>query len=392
VSGIGGVVSSAELELQGASRLRVLLVEDDPSFVQFLRDTLPASGAEQLDLTAVTRLSAAIVALREHPFDAVLLDLNLPDSHGLPTLQQLTRADDHVPVVVLTGIDDTSRAQEAMRLGAQDWLTKGNSDPDLVVRALHYAVERKRLTERLARSQKLEAIGQLARNVAHEFNNVLTIIVGHAGLAGTDDPQVRNRSLGEIEQAAKRGALLTRQLLGLARPRAQAAAVADVRQAITSVNGLCKAVLPRSVTMVLDVRETARVPMAQEQLEQVLLNLVLNARDAMPDGGTITIATRRSDASRDGTGPGNNHAAPSRIQVRVQDTGIGIDRETLPRLFEPFFTTKGESGTGLGLMIAQELIEHAGGTIRIESEYGKGATVLIDLPGEGFAAPGLPLG
>jgi two-component system, cell cycle sensor histidine kinase and response regulator CckA len=372
------------LELQGASRLRVLLVEDDPSFVQFLRDSLPAWGAEQLDLTAVTRLSAAIVALKEHSFDAVLLDLNLPDSHGLPTLQQLTRADDHVPVVVLTGIDDTSRAQEAMRLGAQDWLTKGNSDPDLVVRALHYAVERKRLTERLARSQKLEAIGQLARNVAHEFNNVLTIIVGHAGLAGTDDPQVRNRSLGEIEQAAQRGALLTRQLLGLARPRAQAAAVADVRQAITSVNGLCKAVLPRTVTMALDVRDTARVPMAQEQLEQVLLNLVLNARDAMPDGGTITIATTRSDASREGSGPGDDHAAAhSRIQVRVQDTGIGIHPDTLPRLFEPFFTTKGESGTGLGLMIAQELIEHAGGTIRVESEYGKGAAVLIDLPGEG---------
>jgi signal transduction histidine kinase len=359
------------------------LVEDDPSFVQFLRDSLPAWGAEQVDLTAVTRLSAAILALKEHTFDAVLLDLNLPDSHGLPTLQQLTRADDHVPIVVLTGIDDTRRAQEAMRLGAQDWLTKGNSDPDLVVRALHYAVERKRLTERLARSQKLEAIGQLARNVAHEFNNVLTIIVGHAGLAGTDDPRVRNHALAEIEQAAQRGALLTRQLLGLSRPRAQASAVSDVRQAITSVHGLCEAVLPRTVTMGLDVRETAQVPMAQAQLEQVLLNLVLNARDAMPHGGTITIATTRSAAWRDGRKPQNAHAAaPSRIQVRVQDTGIGIHPETLPRLFEPFFTTKGEAGTGLGLMIAQELIEHAGGTIRIESEYGKGPTVLIDLPVE----------
>jgi two-component system, cell cycle sensor histidine kinase and response regulator CckA len=377
-------VSSVGLELQGASRIRVLLVEDDPSFVRFLRDSFPAFGVEQIDLTAVARLSAAIVAMKEHAFDAVLLDLNLPDSDGLSTLQQITRVDHRVPVVVLTGIDDTGRAKEAMRLGAQDWLTKGNSDPDLVVRALHYAVERKRLTERLARSQKLEAIGQLARNVAHEFNNVLTIIVGHAGMAGTDDPYVRNRSLGEIEQAAKRGALLTRQLLGLARPRAQAAATADVRQAIASVTGLCEAVLPRAITMALDARETARVPMAQEQLEQVLLNLILNARDAMPQGGTITIATTRSDTVRDGGAPRNNDAAArSRIQVRVQDTGIGIHPETIPRLFEPFFTTKGESGTGLGLMIAQELIEHAGGTIRVESELGRGATVLIDLPGEG---------
>jgi signal transduction histidine kinase len=271
-----------------------------------------------------------------------------------------------------------------MRLGAEDWLTKDNSDPDLVVRAVHYAVVRKRLTERLARLQKLEAIGQLARNVAHEFNNVLTIIVGHAGVAGTDDPHVRNHSLGEIEQAATRGALLTRQLLGLARPRTHAAAVADVRQAIASVNGLCEAVLPRTITIALDVRETALVPMAQEQLEQVLLNLILNARDAMPHGGTITVATTRSNGTLDGSGPRNNHAAsPSRIQIRVHDTGIGIDPETLPRLFEPFFTTKGESGTGLGLMIAQELIEHAGGTIRVESEYGQGAMVLIDLPRDG---------
>jgi signal transduction histidine kinase len=362
------------------------LVEDDPSFVQFLRDSLPTWGADQLDLTAVGRLSAALVALKERSFDAVLLDLNLPDSQGLPTLQRLTRADDHMPVVVLTGIDDTSRAQEAMRLGAQDWLTKDNSDPDLVVRALHYAVERKRLTERLARSQKLEAIGQLARNVAHEFNNVLTIIVGHAGLAGTDDPDVRKHALEEIEQAVQRGALLTRQLLGLARPGARAAAVADVRQAIASVKGLCEAVLSQTVTMALDVRETAQVPMAQEQLEQVLLNLILNARDAMPHGGTITIATSRSDTSRDGSGSGSGSshaAAPSRIQIRVQDTGMGIHPDALPRLFEPFFTTKGESGTGLGLMIAQELIEHAGGTIRVESEYGHGATVLIDLPREG---------
>jgi two-component system, cell cycle sensor histidine kinase and response regulator CckA len=378
-------VSSVGLALRGTSRLRVLLVEDDPSFVQFLRDSLPTWGAEELHLTAVTRLSAAIVALKEDPFDAVLLDLNLPDSHGLPTLQELTRADDHVPVVVLTGIDDTSSAQEAMRLGAQDWLTKDHSDPDLVVRALHYAVERKRLTDRLTQSQKLEAIGQLARNVAHEFNNLLTIILGHAALVGaTGDPQVRNHAAGEIEQAAKRGALLTRQLLGIARPKVQAAAVGDVRQAIMSVNGLCEAVLPRTVTMEVVAGETAVVPMPQEQLEQVLLNLVLNARDAMPYGGTITMATTRSDASRDGSGPANNHAtAASRIQVRVQDTGTGIHPETLPRLFEPFFTTKGESGTGLGLMIAQELIEHAGGTIRIESEYGNGATVLIDLPVEG---------
>jgi two-component system, cell cycle sensor histidine kinase and response regulator CckA len=358
-------VSSAASAIQSASPFRVLLVEDDPSFVQFLRDSLLTLSAE-LDVTVASRLTAAIAALKTHSFDAVLLDLNLPDSSGLLTLQHITSADSRVPVVVLTGIHDARQAQDAMRLGAQDWLTKGQPDPDLVLRALRYAAERKRLTDGLIRSQKLEAVGQLARNVAHEFNNLLTTIVGNAGLAAvTDETQVREDALAEIEQAAKRGALLTRQLLGFARPRAAGPIVADVRQAMTTVHDLCQAVLPRSMTIRLDVQDTASVPLAQEQLEQVLLNLVLNARDAMPRGGTITIATRRAHGC---------------VQVEVHDTGTGIRPDLLPHVFEPFFTTKGDSGTGLGLMIAKELIEHAGGTIRVESQYGHGTTVRVELP------------
>jgi signal transduction histidine kinase len=344
---------------------RVLLVEDDASFVQFLRDALLTLSAE-LDVTVATRLSAAITALKAHTFDAVLLDLNLPDSSGLLTLQHITSTNGHVPVVVLTGIHDTSQAQDAMRLGAQDWLTKPQPDPDVVLRALRYAAERKRLTDGLVRSQQLEAVGRLARNVAHEFNNLLTTIIGNAGLAGlANDAHARNHALVEIEQAAKRGALLTRQLLGFARPRAAGADVADVKQAMTTVRDLCEAVLSASVKIRLDIHETAWVPLAQEQLEQVLLNLVLNARDAMPRGGTITIAATRTDA---------------RVQIEVQDTGTGIRPEVLPHVFEPFFTTKGNSGNGLGLMIAKELIEQAAGAIRVDSRYGHGTIIHIELP------------
>jgi signal transduction histidine kinase len=357
-------VPSAASAIQSASPFRVLLVEDDPAFVQFIRESLLTLSTE-LDVTVATRLSAAIAALKSHAFDAVLLDLNLPDSSGLLTLQRITSADARVAVVVLTG-NDARQAQDAMRLGAQDWLTKGQPDPDLVLRALRYAAERKRLTEGLIRSQKLEAVGQLARNIAHEFNNLLTIIIGNAGLAGaTPEARVREHALAEVEQAAKRGALLTRQLLGLGRPPAAGPVIADVRQAITNVHDLCAAVLPRAVTIRLDAQETAWVSLAQEQLEQVLLNLVLNARDAMPRGGTITIAATRTGA---------------RARIEVRDTGTGIRPEVLPHVFEPFFTTKGDSGTGLGLMIAKELVEQAGGSIRVESQYGQGTIVRIDLP------------
>jgi two-component system NtrC family sensor kinase len=115
------------------------------------------------------------------------------------------------------------------------------------------------------------------------------------------------------------------------------------------------------------------VPLAQEQLGQVLLNLVLNARDAMPRGGTITLAAKQLDE-------------PAQVRIEVRDTGTGIRPEILPRVFEPFFTTKGDAGNGLGLMIAKEVIEHAGGTIRIDSQYGKGTTILIDLPRAASAA------
>jgi two-component system, cell cycle sensor histidine kinase and response regulator CckA len=376
-------VPSAASALQLAPRFRVLLVEDDPAFLRFLRESLQGLSAE-LEMSVVTRLSAAIACLKTQTFDAVLLDLNLPDSSGLSTLQQITAIDGSVPIVVLTGTDDARQAQDALRLGAQDWLTKAQPDPELVLRALRYAAERKRLTEGLIRSQKLEAVGLLARNVAHEFNNLLTTIIGNADLAASgNNALLRQRALAEIEQAASRGALLTRQLLGFARPRAAAPAIAEVTQAIVAVRDLCAAVLPRNIAICLDVHEPAWVPLAQEQLEQVLLNLVLNARDAMPRGGKITIAARHIDAAvaADPSHSGATTAsARAWVGIDVQDSGTGIRPEVLPHVFEPFFTTKGDAGTGLGLMIVKELIEQAGGTIRAESQYGEETTFRVQLP------------
>jgi two-component system, cell cycle sensor histidine kinase and response regulator CckA len=349
---------------------RILVVEDNPAFVEFLRESLLSLSTE-LEVSVATQLSAAIAALTVQSFDAVLLDLNLPDSSGLQTLQRVTAANTHVPIVVLTGIDDARQAQDAMRLGAQDWLTKGQPDPELVLRALRYAAERKRLTEGLIRSQKLEAVGLLARNVAHELNNLLTVIMGNAGLAASsDDARARERALADVEQAVRQGALLTRQLLGIARPHPARPLGARVRQAIETVHDLCAAVLPRSMALSMDIRDEPIVPLAQEQLEQVLLNLVLNARDALPRGGTIMLRTRR-------TADAPNHA---QVRIEVSDTGTGIRPEILPHVFEPFFTTKGDAGTGLGLMIVKDIIEHAGGAIRVESQYGKGTTIAIDLP------------
>jgi signal transduction histidine kinase len=348
--------------------LRVLLVEDDPAFVEFFSTSLETIRSG-LDLTVARRLSTALAAMADAHYDAILLDLNLPDSEGLLTLRRVAVSAPEMPIVVFTGLDEGEQAQEALRMGAEDWLTKGAAQPELVVRAIRYAVERKRLTNSLVRLQKLEAVGRLAGSVAHEFNNVLTAIVGNAAFAeSTGDADARAGALREIQQAAMRGALLTRQLLGVSRPRIASPATADVKAVVGAVQGLFQAVLPRRIALRVGVMDTLRVQIAPEHLEQILLNLLLNARDAISGQGVISITTRRIDSDE------------SWVRLEVHDTGHGIPAAELSRIFESFFTTKGRSGTGLGLAICKELVEHAGGRIHAESHAGEGATLIVDLP------------
>jgi signal transduction histidine kinase len=363
--------------------LRVLLVEDDPAFVEFLSTSLDPA-ATGLELTIARRLGMAVSALANGQFDAILLDLNLPDSEGLPTLRQMASIAPHMPIVVFTGIDDPRQAHEALRLGAEDWLTKGAPDPELVVRAVRYAVERKRLTTRLVRLQKLEAVGRLAGSVAHEFNNVLTAIVGNAAFAeSAAEDEARAGALREIQHAAMRGAVLTRQLLGVSRPQASSPPNADVNAVVETVRSLFQAVLPRRIELRVAPMARLRVALASEQLEQILLNLILNARDAMPGPGTISITARDIGfplSERFGRDEARVRHEPAWVRIEIQDTGRGIAPDVLPRIFEPFFTTKGASGSGLGLAISKELIEHAGGRIHAESSPGEGATFIVDLP------------
>jgi signal transduction histidine kinase len=356
-----------------ATQLRILLVEDDSAFVDYLHRSLQAPG---LQLTTARRLSAALSAVARDRFDAILLDLNLPDSEGLETLRRITTVAAHVPVVVLTGMDDAQQAHEAVRMGAEDWLTKVSGDPDVVVRALRYAIERKRLTSRLVRLQKLEAVGHLAGSVAHEFNNVLTAIVCNAALAQSAvDEHVRSRALDEVQHAAMRGSLLTRQLVGVSRPRTASARVADVSHAVSTVQSLLQAVLSPDIELRLEVTGSFRVAIAPEQLEQVLLNLLLNARDAVGRQGMIVVSvSRMAPLAKPHAQKGGG------VRIAVTDTGPGIPADVLDRIFEPFFTTKAQSGSGLGLAISKELIEHASGTIRTESVPGTGATFIIELP------------
>jgi signal transduction histidine kinase len=360
--------------------LRVLLVEDDTAFASFLGVAL-AAGTEPAVVQAAGDLTGALEQIRRTSPDAVVLDLNLPDSEGLTTLRAVLASAPQLPVVVLTGVADVDIARQALQLGAQDWLIKGDLDPDVVQRAVRYAVERKRLTDRLVQAQKLEIAGRLANGVAHEFNNVLTAIAGSAQLVeDARDAEARDSALDLLRRAARQGIALSRQLLSLARNPPVNAAVVSTARLVDSGGLLVQAVLPSTIR--LEVGPVADVPVRLDpgQFDQLLLNLVLNARDAMPDGGTLRISVTAETAPAPADEPEWARRDSLYAVVRVSDTGVGIDPSITSRLFEPFFTTKGATGTGLGLAVVAEIVDRFGGAIDVESRLGEGTTFTVSLP------------
>jgi PAS domain S-box-containing protein len=252
--------------------------------------------------------------------------------------------------------------------------------------------ERNRLELQARQAQKMEAVGRLAGGVAHDFNNLLTIISGYSDLLQDQvrgDDAVRGL-LAEITKASERAASLTRQLLAFSRPRVQAPKVLDLNAVVSGIGTLVGRLIGADVHLETRLAaETRPVRADPGQLEQVLMNLAVNARDAMPQGGTLTVETGNAELdgadvrAHPGLRPGP-HAV-----LTVSDTGCGMDEATLAHIFEPFFTTKGDKGSGLGLATAYGIVSRGGGHIEVASEPGRGTTFRIYLPqAEGRAAPG----
>ena len=243
--------------------------------------------------------------------------------------------------------------------------------------------ERKLLEEELRQAQKMEAIGRLAGGVAHDFNNLLTVILGRSALLGAQlpsgDPLGRHVEL--IEHAGLRAVALTRQLLAFSRKQVLEPKVLDVPALVTGLEPMLRRLIGEDIELVMAaVPPVGRVKVDPGQLEQVILNLVVNARDAMPRGGRLRVETMNVelDAHYAVLHPG---ASPGPyVMLAVSDTGVGMDAAVQARVFEPFFTTKGEHGTGLGLATVYGIVKQAGGTARVYSEPGCGATFKIFLP------------
>ena len=244
--------------------------------------------------------------------------------------------------------------------------------------------ETRQLEEQLRHSQKMEAVGRLAEGIAHDFSNLLTVILGHGTmlLKKLEGDSVQHRWAEEIYAAAKRAGKMTQQLLAFGRKQPLLFKVLDLNSVVAGMEGMLQQLFEASITLQLQLAPAAGwIKADPRQLEQVILNLALNARDAMPAGGRLTIATTaRSIDAADGRGeldvePGEY------LCLSVTDTGAGMEPETAARVFEPFFTTKiKREGTGLGLATVHGIVKQSGGGITVESVVGEGTTFRIFLP------------
>jgi signal transduction histidine kinase len=363
----------------------VLIVEDsEPDAGLILRELRRGGFAPTHE--RVQTVEALRAALARQPWDVVLSDYYLPGFDAPSALAVLQERGDDLPFIVISGSVGEDTAVAVMRSGATDYLMKDRLQrlAPTVTRALEGVAvrrERRQLQEQLFHAQKMEAIGRLAGGVAHDFNNVLTAILGSAELLLLDTPSdaAGREEVGIIHDAATRAQHLIRQLLAFSSRQVLQPAVVDLNALVRDVAKMLRRLIGEDVALAIEpAPDLGAVRVDPGQIEQVLVNLVVNARDAMLDGGRLAITTSNVDAP---AGEPGDLPEGRYVRLEVSDTGVGMTPETLGRVFEPFFTTKPHGkGTGLGLAMVYGIVRQSGGRIAVESAPGAGTKFRIYLP------------
>jgi two-component system, cell cycle sensor histidine kinase and response regulator CckA len=379
-------------------KLKLLIVEDSEADAELLARAIRKSY--EVDYTRVDSGEALRTSLLE-PWDLVISDHTIPGFSGIAALQMVREKCSDLPFIFVSGTIGEDVAVEAMRVGAQDYVMKGNLARLIpaIKRELREAknhAEHKKTEQRMQQLEKFEAIGKLAGGVAHDFNNVVGAIMGWAELGKDEVPEGSRaaRFFLNIRAQSERAAALTRQLLAFARRQTLAPRVVNLNQMVSETTALLQKAIGEQIEIKLvlapDLQSTCADP---SQMEQVLMNLCFNARDAMPNGGQLLIETHNVELDEAYT-RGREYAQPGKyVALSVSDTGVGMDAPTLKRIFEPFFTTKElGKGTGLGLATAYGIVKQHEGLIEVYSEPQKGSIFHVYLPVRQGAAQGRDAG
>jgi len=378
----------------------VLMVEDSADDAELLLRELLRRGFAPAAARVDTG-EALSTALKTRAWDIVISDNSMPGFSGGEALRVVKQAAPDLPFIVVSGTLSEEHAVDAMRAGASDFVTKSKLHrlAPIVERELQESArraEQRRTADALAdarqqlrRAQKLEAVSRLAAGVAHDFNNLLGAMLSYVSLASHALPahSEAREDLLEIKELVGRAAEVVRQLLAFSRQQVLNHDVLNLSLVVHECLGLLRQAVGDGVSIASQYEGFLwEIKGDRQRIEQVLVNLAINAREAMPGGGTLTISTSNVTIENAGEpGEPDGTGVPSRsgdyVCLRVSDTGCGIPQDALPKIFEPFFSTK-EPGTntGLGLATVYGIIEQSGGCIFVESQPGTGATFTIYLP------------
>ncbi len=374
--------------------LRLLMIEDSEDDAALLVREL-RRGDYDVQMERVDEPSALESAFGKQGWDLIISDFSMPHFSGTEALKLLRSKWCEKPFIFVSGTIGEETAVAALREGAQDYLMKTNLNRlvPAVQRALREAEDRehrKKMELQVQQLRKFEAIGKLAGGIAHDFNNVIGAILGWAemGCAEEQPGTISHDRFQKIRDQANWAGRLTSQLLAFARRQMLQPRKTDLNTLVVEGMSLLRRVIGEQIEVCVVAAPDLRVVMVDPaQIEQVLMNLSLNARDAMPQGGRLIIETQNMEIDKEFC-RAHPYARPgSFILLSVSDTGVGMDAATAERIFEPFFTTKElGKGTGLGLATVYGIVKQHEGFIHLYSEPGRGTTFRVYLPATSGAA------
>jgi len=367
--------------------LHILHLEDDPNDAALIQEALELDNID-CTTTRVQDRAQFVAALEQGGIDLILSDFSLPSFDGLSAAEIVRTQWPSIPLILVSGTLGEELAIDALKSGATDYVLKDRLTrlAPSVRRAMlevEAKEERRKLEAQLIEVQKAEVVGQLASGVAHDFNNILGVILGYSELLAARLPPESplQKFTEQINLASQRAAGLTRQLLVFSRKQTVLPVVLDLNEVTTDMDKMLRRLIDENILMtIVPGNEIWCIKADSGYIGQVLMNLVVNARDAMPNGGRLTVEIKNATVGEDlakqqGCRPGEYAV------LSVSDTGTGMTETVRAHLFEAFFTTKTVGkGTGLGLSTCQTIVQQSGGHIEVQSEMGRGSIFKVYFP------------